>query len=51
MEYTEKIYLQFEKDLLSSNIKDREEILTNFDGKILYLTYNRRYFENNNCSL
>lgn len=39
MEYTEKIYLQFEKDLLSSNIKDREEILTNFDGTILYLTY------------
>lgn len=50
MEYTEKIYLQFEKDLLSSNIKDREEILTNFDGKILYLTY-RRYFENNNCTV
>ena len=50
MEYTEKIYFQFEKDLLSTSTKDREEILTYFDGKLLYLTY-RRYFENNNFSL
>ena len=35
MEDTEKIYFQVEKDLLSSSTKDRVEILTTFDGKIL----------------
>ena len=43
MENTEKIYFQVEKDLLSSSTKDSEEILTTFDGKLLY---HRLYFEN-----